>query len=1555
MGLREDLLKSIWHAFTALDVDKSGKVSKSQLKVLSHNLCTVLNVPHDPVALEEHFKDDDEGPVSNQGYMPYLNKFILDKDNFNRMCWTLCARKNLTKNTLVITDDDAFKIWCIFNFLTEDKYPLTLVTEEIEYLLRKLTEAMGGSWIEEKFEDYKIQLNAKQQCLSVWEIIELIGTGHFSKGMDRQTLSMGINEVFQELILDVLKQGYMMKKGHKRKNWTERWFVLKPNVLSYFVNENLTEKKGHVMLDSSCCVESLPDKEGKKCLFLIKCSGKTFEINASDKKKKQEWIQAIQTAVNLLKQGLPAPHKEARQKRKELRQKLQAEQEALEQRMKELQTANESKQRELETMRKVAALDLGYKTGVEALRRNPPKVLFLLGADAGCITRQDLPKDCFIIYQGHHGDVGAPMADVILPGAAYTEKFGTYVNTEGRAQQTRVAVTAPGMAREDWKIIRAISEVVKSHHSHSVLQKAFEKWREEWWVIRKEWKLSVRADCHYRYYLYNLVFKGWQTYILHQRQRKQQYKEAASYADVHKDKSHVMFEGKHIHFSEVDNKPLCSYSPKLCKQRRLNGYAFCIRHVLEDKTAPFKQCEYVAKYNSQRCTNPIPKSEDRRYCNSHLQVLGFIPKKERKKKNDPMEEIRSRPHLESVALNITVPSLALKTPNGLDGPALSSPRSRLPVPFPAAELLDPFAFHEDDTDGDEAAPRKGSAVRKKLQSKLALNQRLRLQETTAEILKIQPEHFSPPPAPCPTQLQQQHHHHHQQQPHHHHHSPPHPHHHHQQQPPQPQHSFHLSPLPTSPSCLPGLQLGLICKPPPPQTSSLSAQALSPGIAPTIEQQAGHSPSKKPLADVFLPPSLLPPAPTAVMDSPKPQVVILKPTNFTPPPACLSRLQRLVKLCTQRQQQDGDLFPHLVQKMKLGLQEVTGWLDFALICSRSTSTSAAWRGQQRARRDANMPFERPCSMRPVKTQTVQDNWFRNSEWPLGHRPDILLNRSQQLFSSCTARFADGQQCSIPVFDITHQTPLCEEHAKKMDNFLRGDSNRKVQHQQQRKPRKKTKPPALTKKHKKKRRRGPRRPQKPIPPAVPQGNLGMPSSLALPAQAASIRSPSTPELSTDELPDDITNDISDIPNDLELNQEDFSDVLPRLPDDLQDFDLFEGKNGELLPTTEEAEELERALQAMTSYTASLECLSSMGELTQSDTVGVQELSVHRGMGVFSTPAVSGSGMTSLGRAVVNSELGDLLNGPIPSENFSSLELDENLLHSANSQFPAPPPPTPSSSTVSLTDTTTSNPLLNQSPLAERTFPPPPFPGLHVGSHASPRTHPSQLLGKAEELLSPRQQYGSEHSHSSPHGSHYSSEHVSSPYSDHITSPHPTSFPIGDSSNMAAPFQAEAPLMVPPILSGQLEVPHSGVPINPRPQWNNISMNLTDPIQFGNLIGSDGHLISTSLSSPPSTSHSVTIQPPAALPALPQTNFSGLPAAMGSSAAPSSSLHDLLTSKPPKQQLPQFSAAFGHQLSSHSGIPKDVQPSHSSTAPPTGFTVAGATAASASNVTSPFTTQK
>ncbi|XP_031787965.1 NADH-ubiquinone oxidoreductase 75 kDa subunit, mitochondrial isoform X2 [Nasonia vitripennis] len=106
----------------------------------------------------------------------------------------------------------------------------------------------------------------------------------------------------------------------------------------------------------------------------------------------------------------------------------------------------------------VAALDLGYKATLEELQNSEPRILFLLGADEPSIKKENFGKS-FIVYIGSHGDHGASIADVVLPGAAYTEKCGTYVNMEGRAQQTNAAITPPGMARPDWKIVRALSEV----------------------------------------------------------------------------------------------------------------------------------------------------------------------------------------------------------------------------------------------------------------------------------------------------------------------------------------------------------------------------------------------------------------------------------------------------------------------------------------------------------------------------------------------------------------------------------------------------------------------------------------------------------------------------------------------------------------------------------------------------------------------------------------------------------------------------------------------------------------------------------------------------------------------------------------------------------------------------------------------------------------------------------------------------------------------------------------------------------------------------------------
>ena len=113
---------------------------------------------------------------------------------------------------------------------------------------------------------------------------------------------------------------------------------------------------------------------------------------------------------------------------------------------------------------RVGGLDLGFVPGAGGLDRQgildgaangAIEVVYLLGADE--IDMAPL-KNAFVVYQGHHGDAGAAQADVVLPGAAYTEKPGTYVNTEGRVQRAFRAAFPPGDAREDWAIIRALSE-----------------------------------------------------------------------------------------------------------------------------------------------------------------------------------------------------------------------------------------------------------------------------------------------------------------------------------------------------------------------------------------------------------------------------------------------------------------------------------------------------------------------------------------------------------------------------------------------------------------------------------------------------------------------------------------------------------------------------------------------------------------------------------------------------------------------------------------------------------------------------------------------------------------------------------------------------------------------------------------------------------------------------------------------------------------------------------------------------------------------------------------
>lgn len=105
---------------------------------------------------------------------------------------------------------------------------------------------------------------------------------------------------------------------------------------------------------------------------------------------------------------------------------------------------------------RAGAYEVGFTVPSPKVAETKPKFIWLLGADE--IDDSQIPKDAFVVYQGHHGDRGAQIADVVLPGSSYVEKAGTYLNTEARVQMTRPATSHIGASREDWKIIRAVSE-----------------------------------------------------------------------------------------------------------------------------------------------------------------------------------------------------------------------------------------------------------------------------------------------------------------------------------------------------------------------------------------------------------------------------------------------------------------------------------------------------------------------------------------------------------------------------------------------------------------------------------------------------------------------------------------------------------------------------------------------------------------------------------------------------------------------------------------------------------------------------------------------------------------------------------------------------------------------------------------------------------------------------------------------------------------------------------------------------------------------------------------
>lgn len=190
-----------------------------------------------------------------------------------------------------------YRLWMVFCVLVEDDF-LTITKESIVDVLKRLLELSGYNWTDEP-ED----VLGENERFDFPQFLDTI-TLCFEKFKLESSLTCEvIEDLHDEYVCGVQKKGYLVKKGHVRKNYKKRWFVLQRTNMSYYESRKNMDKKGEFALNGNTVIRSIQDEGEKKYRFLVSCgeTGKVFELFAEDQRSKQQWITAISKAIALAK------------------------------------------------------------------------------------------------------------------------------------------------------------------------------------------------------------------------------------------------------------------------------------------------------------------------------------------------------------------------------------------------------------------------------------------------------------------------------------------------------------------------------------------------------------------------------------------------------------------------------------------------------------------------------------------------------------------------------------------------------------------------------------------------------------------------------------------------------------------------------------------------------------------------------------------------------------------------------------------------------------------------------------------------------------------------------------------------------------------------------------------------------------------------------------------------------------------------------------------------------------------------------------------------------
>lgn len=349
-GLLRNVTNAIWHAFNALHQEGPELVNKSKLKVLTANIATVLDLYGVEKGLDhfrstvtlnfEHFRhyllQEVFTSLPSSLSMPELRNY---EEKIEEICWLICRKKYIGMKNCTFNDTYLYKLFRIFCLLSDfvvnerdGSCEVLLHSSEAVLIIQQIMSAVGLEFENDKKVN---RFTRRDVAFKFEEFLDLIDFKDNASILEyEESLNEVIDEMYQTFIKDIIKRGYLLRRGYLLPTLKEYWFVLQPCELSYYKNHCEKDLCGTISLDPKFMVKpstSTPGKQDKFLKFILSSGDRSFELATLDHRTRMQWIAALQLAITYStgREGFQRDIVAQRRKKREIEQKHRKDEETI--------------------------------------------------------------------------------------------------------------------------------------------------------------------------------------------------------------------------------------------------------------------------------------------------------------------------------------------------------------------------------------------------------------------------------------------------------------------------------------------------------------------------------------------------------------------------------------------------------------------------------------------------------------------------------------------------------------------------------------------------------------------------------------------------------------------------------------------------------------------------------------------------------------------------------------------------------------------------------------------------------------------------------------------------------------------------------------------------------------------------------------------------------------------------------------------------------------------------------------------------------------------------